>query len=78
MSEQPKRKQTRFAGALAHITRLEDQTEVKVQAAASALHVGGRETPDGACAAWEYWGDSTYYETGPDGSYTGGYWASDC
>ena len=37
---------------------------------------GGGEAPAGAMGAWEYWGNGNYYERGPDGSYSGGYWSS--
>jgi len=37
---------------------------------------GGSETPAGAMGAWEYWGNGDYYELGPDGGYSGGYWSS--
>jgi hypothetical protein len=42
---------------------------------AAPADAGGN--PAGAAGAWEYWGNGSYYETGPDGSYTGGYWASE-
>lgn len=37
---------------------------------------GSGATPAGAMGAWEYWGNGDYYERGPDGGYSGGYWTS--
>lgn len=66
--------------AAEHVDHLEGLVYSAIEGAnlndPAAPATGGGETPEGAMGAWEYWGNGSYYERGPDGGYSGGYWSS--
>jgi len=54
-------------------SRVDESTTADGQAGAA----GAGAPPPGAEAAWEYWGNGTYYETAPGGGYSGAHWDSE-
>lgn len=78
--ESSEKSTTQVPQAAEHIDHLEGLVYSALEGTnlndAGAATQGGGETPAGAMGAWEYWGNGTYYERGPDGGYSGGCWTS--